>query len=349
MKTELNLFQLSQKRGNYYLTEAERLDVLHRLQSGQKPAEICSAYGITKQTVSAIKIKAKKFGSVADSPRTGRPRVTTPLEDRHIYLLSVRSPKKTPKLIKSDLNLNVNRRTVRRRLNEFKLMPRMAATVCYVSDKNRKLRLKFAKKWSKRPPFWFRRVIWSDEKKFELMHAKRRVIVNRRVGQRYHIKFTKPTVKFGGGALMLWGCFSYHGVGALVVITGNLNQHDYRQTLEDNLQYSADLMGLMDRFVFQQDLARIHTAPAVVDFFSENQIEVMEWVAQSADFNPIENLWAYLDSHIPVTERCNKTRFLSAIMKTWNEIPSEYLKSLVNSVPNRLFKAIRSKGQPIGY
>ena len=197
MKTELNLFQLSQKRGNYYLTEAERLDVLHRLQSGQKPAEICSAYGITKQTVSAIKIKAKKFGSVADRPRTGRPRVTTPLEDRHIYLLSVRSPQKTPKLIKSDLNLNVNRRTVRRRLNEFKLMP-------------------------------------------------------------------------------------------------------------------SNLM------------------PAY-------------------DFNPIENLWAYLDSHIPVTERCNKTRFLSAIMKTWNEIPSEYLKSLVNSVPNRLFKAIRSKGQPIGY
>ncbi len=252
-------------------------------------------------------------------------------------------------MLKSDHNLKVSVRTIRRRMNERGQLPHVAAPVCYVSEVNRKRRLQFAKNMAQRPHFWWNRVIWSDEKKFELMHAKRRVIVNRRVGQRYQIRFTKPTVKYGGGSLMFWGCFSARGVGALVRIDGILNQHKYRTILEDNLQYSADLMGLSDTFVFQQDLCRIHTAPAAQEYFRNNNIDVMEWVPQSADFNPIENLWAYLDANVPLAERCNKPRFEAALQKTWNELPLDLLQNLVNSVPKRLSKAITSKGHPIGY
>ena len=148
---------------------------------------------------------------------------------------------------------------------------------------------------------------------------------------------------------MIWGCFSYNGVGSLVVIDSHMNQHKYRSLLEDNLQFSADLMGLADRFVFQQDLCRIHTAPAVMNYFNENNIQVMEWVAQSPDFNPIENLWAYLDANVPITERCNKVRFTAALMKTWSELPIDLLQNLVKPVPIRLNKAIVLKGYPTGY
>ena len=148
---------------------------------------------------------------------------------------------------------------------------------------------------------------------------------------------------------MLWGCFSYHGIGSLVVVHGNVDQHKYRMVLEDNLQYSADLMGLGQRFVFQQDLARMHTAPAVRDYFEENRIEVMGWVAQSAEFNSIENLWAYLDANVPISERCNKVRFEAALQRTWSALPKDLWQNLVNSVPNRFIKAIQSKGHLIGY
>ncbi len=47
---------------------------------------------------------------------------------------------------------------------------------------------------------------------------------------------------------------SYNGVGSLHLIHGMTDLHGYRATLKDNLQFSADLMGIGDRFVFQQDL-----------------------------------------------------------------------------------------------
>ena len=118
--------------------------------------------------------------------------------------------------------------------------------------------------------------------------------------------------------------------------------------MEDNFQYSADLLGLADKLCCIY-LCRIHTTPVVREFFDEQRVEVMEWVAQSLDFNPIENLLSYLDSNVPITERINKKRFEVALMKTWNEIPLDYLQKLVKSVPNRFLKTIKSRGHPIGY
>lgn len=331
------------------MTATERLDILCRRQEGQSPTEIAKSYGIARQTVYDIEKKANKYGVTEDRPRSGRPRKTNPRDDHQIILTSLRSPKKTPLLIKRDLNLSVDRRTVRRRMNERGLRPHIAATVSYVSDINRKRRLALAKVMVKKPSWWFRRIIWSDEKKFELMSSKRRIIVNRRPGNRYQIKFTKPSMKFGGGSLMIWGCFSYKGVGSLAICEHTMDQKKYRHLLEDHLQYSANLMGLGCDFVFQQDHARIHTAPRVQEFFSENNIEVMRWSPQSPDFNPIENLWHYLDVRVPVTERVNKNRFWSALQKTWDEIPLDYLQNLVDSVPMRFQKAIECRGYPTGY
>jgi hypothetical protein len=79
-------------------------------------------------------------------------------------------------------------------------------------------------------------------------------------------------MKYGGGSVMLWGCLSYCGAGSLHMINGIIDQHVYRAILEDNLQFSADLMGFGDRFVFQQDLDPKQTAPASRDYIEENNI-----------------------------------------------------------------------------
>ena len=43
-------------------------------------------------------------------------------------------------------------------------------------------------------------------------------------------KNTTPTVKHGGGSLMLWGCFSSAETGALVRMEGKMNGAKWRKT-----------------------------------------------------------------------------------------------------------------------
>ena len=48
-----------------------------------------------------------------------------------------------------------------------------------------------------------------------------------------------PTVKHGGGSIMMWGCFSA-GTGWLVLIEGKMNAAKYTEILEENLLWTSD-------------------------------------------------------------------------------------------------------------
>ena len=76
------------------------------------------------------------------------------------------------------------------------------------------------------------KILWSDETKIELfgLNAKRHFW--RKPG-------TIPTVKHGGGSIMLCGCFSEAGTGRLVRIEGKMNRAKYREILDENLLQSA--------------------------------------------------------------------------------------------------------------
>ena len=43
-----------------------------------------------------------------------------------------------------------------------------------------------------------------------------------------------PTIKHGGGSVMVWGCFSSAGVGDLVKIEGIMKKEQYKTILENN-------------------------------------------------------------------------------------------------------------------
>ena len=339
---------MRQTIGNRRLSPDLRETIYNRYLDIGSKKQTAREFKISPKSVRDIANKFKNFNTFENLPKKPRSRVTDRHQDLNILREITNSPKKTLRDIKNSLNLICSTRTISRRIKERGLNPRVAATVPYVSKPNIKRRLLLAKKQVGRPEEFWKRVIWSDEKKFELMNTRRRVIVYRRKGQRYNIKFVKPSVKHGGGSIMVWGCFSYHGMVALHLINGIMTGPVYRDILVDELQFSADLMGISDDFIFQQDLDPKHTSPAPTDFFKENRIEVLEWSPQSADISPIENLWALVDWAVPLSERTSIPRFWAALQKTWYSMDSDLLKRLVLSVPGRYTDVIRAKGGPTG-
>uniref|UniRef100_A0AAX7TUF7 Uncharacterized protein n=1 Tax=Astatotilapia calliptera TaxID=8154 RepID=A0AAX7TUF7_ASTCA len=61
----------------------------------------------------------------------------------------------------------------------------------------------------------------------------------RKTNTTHHSEHTIPTVKYGGGSISLWGCFSSAGTGKLVRVDGKMDGAKYRAILEENLLESA--------------------------------------------------------------------------------------------------------------
>ena len=79
-----------------------------------------------------------------------------------------------------------------------------------------------------------------------------------------------PTVKFGGGFIMIWGCFSSKGTSELQVIYGRMNGGMYREILEKNLQESATSFGHGRNSYFHTTMI-----PSISQNLQRNDLKIM--------------------------------------------------------------------------
>ncbi|GFV54195.1 transposable element Tcb1 transposase [Trichonephila clavipes] len=75
-----------------------------------------------------------------------------------------------------------------------------------------------------------------------------------------HVKNLRPTIKYGGGTQIVWGCMASSGVGNLHFIDSIMNKYVYLDILNRNLRQSASKLGILGHFKLYQDNVPKHTA-----------------------------------------------------------------------------------------
>ncbi len=69
----------------------------------------------------------------------------------------------------------------------------------------------------------------------------------------FHQKNIIPTVKHGGGSVIVWGCFAVSAPGRLSIIDGTMNSALYQKIMKKNVQPSVCDLKLKRTWVMQQE------------------------------------------------------------------------------------------------
>lgn len=185
-------------------------------QRGETNRQVAELFGVSHTTVGRIYKKFLDSNLVERKPGSGRGRKSTEREDRLMIRVVKNDPRKTAtditRYAAEQLQLKLSSRTVRRRLREANLFAHRPAKKPLISIKNRKARLNFARRFQRWSSSDWEKVLWSDESKFNLFSSDGIRYVRRPHGQRYNPRYQVPTVKHGGGSVMVWGKSSYIGI-----------------------------------------------------------------------------------------------------------------------------------------
>jgi hypothetical protein len=124
-------------------------------------------------------------------------------------------------------------RTVRHRLKSAELKSRRIIKRPLLVDRHRRTRLAWClarRGWNIRT---WRKIHCSDESRFPLHVTDGRMRIWRHKNTAYIPRNIQPTVPYGGGSVMVWGCISHDCKLDLVTIQGNLTGDQYIRDVLD--------------------------------------------------------------------------------------------------------------------
>lgn len=331
---------------NTKIQQAEEL-----FRRGESNAEVARLLGCSTRTVRTYAAALRKVGALSRRiHKGGRPRKLDPRTMRVV----VKEALEGESLNQQDMvhylgdfhNIRVSKTTVKRALRRHNVLSCKKRRRALLTQRHRDLRLAFAREHIHWTSEQWSKVLWSDESRRNLWGCDGSREVFRRRGAALRERDVTPTVKHGGGGIMIWGCFTSKGVGRLTRLVGSVNTDKYLRICGPLIMFSIAEAGLsFEEATFQQDNASCHVSATSRAWFEEGGIKLMKWPPQSPGLNPIENLWADLKKRVYTHPRAPNLEALWEIIEgEWDSTPPDLCQRLVDSMPRRLMAVINAKG-----
>ena len=316
---------------------------------------ISSQTGVSVRVVQKLIKRFREEGEVeipAPRPKTGRPKLVSP-----------RSLKVMERQIKVDPSLTARQLKEKNPILFGKCSVRCVSQALHddlgyksfralkkplLTQKQKEKRVKFCKKYAVWDLEDWKTVLWSDESTFTVTGNASKTVYRLPGSDPNLAQYTVKTVKHPS-SLMVWSCFSYHGVGELVILPKNemMNQYNYLELLCD---YLPDSFENASATFFMQDSAPCRTAKSVKQWLNDCQVPYFsDWPGNSPDLNPIENLWSIVKQRLRDRDTSSLPRLEAAIRDIWSTLSPELLQNLAESVPRRLEACLNHKGNTTKY
>ncbi|GFT32316.1 transposable element Tc1 transposase [Trichonephila clavipes] len=243
---------------------------------------------------------------------SGRPRGTTPADDRYIVLQARRNRRQTAEEITRHTTQAtarpISRFTLARRLHGGGLFARRPLRCVPLTPAHRRRRSLWCRKHRNWRDNEWGQVLFTDESRFSLSSDSHRILIWR------------------GGEAAIIPRTSLKG-------TGSVNGTRYcKEILLPYVRLFRGAMGL--QFLFMGDNAPCHRTVAAEQLLESEDIERMDWPARSPDLNPIEHVWDFLGKRLaaltlpPVTIR----ELRLALQDEWAAMPQQLIDTLILSM-----------------
>ncbi|GFW00401.1 transposable element Tcb2 transposase [Trichonephila clavipes] len=270
------------------------------MEMGLSQADAARRLNVSRSVVQRLWDQYQSEDSVSRRPVPGRPRATTPAEDRFLALSARRRRTTTGLQLVADHFQASGRRisatTVRNRLHNAGLYARRPV-VC---------------------------VPLTDDSEGTAYAGQENMFLGRR----------NNGLLYRGGGILVWAGISLGGHTDLHVFHGGtVTGLRYRdEILDPYVRPYAAANG--NDFILMDDNARPHRARIVEEYLEDHGLERMEWPARSQDLNPIEHLWDYLGREFAALNPPPRSlhELKQGLLCVWSSLPIPVSDNLINSM-----------------
>ncbi|GFT63419.1 transposable element Tcb2 transposase [Trichonephila clavipes] len=295
--------------------------IIGKLEEGSSVTSVAAEFGIAHSIVSRLWRQFQTTGKAIRGFSSGRPRGTTPADDRYIVLQARRNRRQTA----GEIARHTTQATGRP-ISRFTVAIRLHGGGLFA-----------------------RRMY--DESRFSLSSNSHRILIWRERGSRNHPSNIIERDRYGGRGVLVWGGIMLGRRTDLHIFNaGSVNGTRWcNEILLPYVRLFRGAMGL--QFLFMDDNAPCHRTVATEQLLESEDIERMVWPARSPDLNPIEHVGDFLGRRLaartlpPVTIR----ELRLALQDEWAAMPQQLIDTLILSMCRRCETCLAVRGDHVPY